>query len=60
MKQRVSPARKDCREGTQLSVFRKENRASEGRAQSLAYACQKIVTRELLIGDFQSNHSKYD
>ena len=60
MKHRVSEVRTERLDEAQLSVSNEKNSSKQPRRpQSIADIYQKILTRELLIGDFQESHFKY-
>jgi hypothetical protein len=60
MKHSVSKVWTDRLDEAQLSVPNEKNGSNEPRRpQSIADVYQKILTRELLIGDLQDSHFKY-
>jgi hypothetical protein len=60
MKHSVSKVRTERLDEVQLSVPNEKNGSKGPRLpQSIADVYQKILTRELLIGDLQDSHFKY-
>ena len=60
MKHSVSEMRTDRLGESQLSASEEKNGLNESRRPpSIADIYQKILTRELLIGDLQDSHFKY-
>lgn len=60
MKRSVSKTRYERMGWRQFFLFREKSASFGGRKpQTFAESYQEILTRELLINDFQESHSKY-